>query len=190
MLAKLDRDQLSQERVIKMIGGGMRLLIERALTATGTIWPDLVNAALPLFLDYYENHLADHTRAYEGVNEALDTLSSGGAKLAICTNKPERLTRKLLQAFAWEERFTAIVGGDTLKARKPDPRVLQEAIRLAGGGRAVLIGDSITDVETARAAKIPSVIMTFGYRDRSAKELGATRLVASYDQLVPALLKL
>jgi phosphoglycolate phosphatase len=190
MLLKLDRGQLSQETVIKMIGGGMRLLMERTLGATGAATPDLVNAALPVFLDYYESHLADQTHPYEGAGQALDALRLAGAILVICTNKPEHLTRRLLQTFAWEKHFAAVIGGDTLKARKPDPTVLREAIRLAGGGRGVLVGDSITDVETARAAKAPSVIMTFGYRDRPANELGATRLVASYDQLVPALLDL
>src|SRR5262249_44942268 len=187
---KLDRDQLSQVTVIKMIGGGMRVLMERALAATGAATSDLINTALPIFLDYYENHLADHTCAYDGASEAIAELILRGAKLAICTNKPERLTRKLLQTFAWEKHFVAVVGGDTLKARKPDPTVLRETIRLAGGGRAVLVGDSMTDAETARAAKVPSVIMTFGYRDRPADELGATRLLASYKQLVPALLDL
>jgi phosphoglycolate phosphatase len=190
MLSEIGRAQLSQEAVTRMIGGGMRLLMERALTATGAVTSDLVNQALPMFLDYYEKHLAAKTRPYSGANKALDDLRARGAKLAICSNKPEHLTRKLLQAFAWNDHFAAVVGGDTLKARKPDPSVFWETIRRAGGGRGVLVGDSITDVETAHAAGMPSLIMSFGYRDRPAEELGATRVVTTFDQLVSTLLEL
>ncbi len=190
MLAQFDRIHLSEKDVIKMIGGGMRLLIERTLAATGPVSPELLGAALPVFLEYYESHLADQTRAYPGAGKALVLLRSLGAKLAICTNKPERFTRELLRIFGWTNLFSAVVGGDTLRVRKPDPAVLTEAVHLAGGGRAVLVGDSITDAETARAALVPSVIMTFGYRDRSAARLGATRLITSYSQLLPALLEL
>ena len=188
MLAHTGRHLLTQEEVTSMIGGGMRLLMERALAATGLVNPTLVADALPIFLNYYEAHLTDETRPYPGAGEVLALIQSQGANLAICTNKPERFTHKLLSAFGWTNWFTAVVGGDTMAARKPDPQVLFEAIRLAGGGRGVLIGDSITDVETAAAAKMPSVIMTFGYRDRPLESLGATRLVASYDQLLLALL--
>jgi phosphoglycolate phosphatase len=190
MLAQSGRNELTKEEVIKMIGGGMRLLIERTLAATGPVNPALVAEALPIFLAYYEAHLTDQTRPYAGAGEALALLRSLGAKLTICTNKPERLTRRLLSFFGWANLFAAVVGGDTLAARKPDPTVLLEAIRRAGGARGVLVGDSVTDAETAKAAKMPSLIMTFGYRDRSVELLGATRLLAGYDQLLPALLDL
>jgi len=187
MLRQLGRRQLAQEAVTKMIGRGMRVLMERALTATGELTPELVEQALPIFLGYYEARIADRTRPYPGAGEALEQLRGQRAHLAICTNKPERLTRKLLKAFGWEEHFAAIVGGDTTAARKPDPTPLFAAIEQAGSGRAVLIGDSINDTETAKAADVPCVAVTFGYRDRPAEELGATRLIHSYDQLLPTL---
>ncbi len=190
MLAQSGRNELTQNEVIKMIGGGMRLLMERTLAATGPANPALVADALPIFLAHYEAHLTDQTRPYAGAGEALALLRSFGAKLTICTNKPERLTRKLLSFFGWTNLFAAVVGGDTLAVHKPDPTVLLEAIRLAGGVRGVLVGDSITDVETAKAAKVPSLIMTFGYRDPSVELLGAARLLTGYDQLLPALLEL
>jgi phosphoglycolate phosphatase len=190
MLTRSGRNELAAENVTKMIGGGMRVLMERTLAATGPVSPDLVSETLPVFLAYYEAHLADQTRPYSGSGELLALLQSIGVKLAICTNKPERLTRKLLGSFGWTKLFAAVVGGDTLPARKPDPSVLFHAVRCAGGGRAVMVGDSITDVETARAAKVPCMIMTFGYRDRAAELLGATRLLSSHDQLLRALLEL
>jgi phosphoglycolate phosphatase len=92
--------------------------------------------------------------------------------------------------FGWTERFAAVVGGDTLTVRKPEAAPLREAVRLAGGGRAVLVGDSITDVETARAAGIPFVAVTYGFRDRPADELGATQLIDRFEQLEAVLEKM
>jgi len=190
MLTQLGRKPVPGAHVIEMVGRGMRNLMERALAATGPMTPALVEKALPIFLQYYAVHIADRSRPYEGVTVALDLLRARGAKLALCTNKPEQLARKLLAAFGWSERFASVVGGDTLPARKPDPASLREAIRQAGGGPAVLVGDSIIDIQTAAAAGVPCVAVTFGFRDRPAKELGATALIDHFDQLAGALQKL
>jgi phosphoglycolate phosphatase len=187
MLAQLKREPVPGARVIELVGRGMRNLMERALGATGPMRPALVEEALPIFLQYYEAHIADRSRPYEGATVALDLLRARGAKLALCTNKPEHLARKLVEAFGWSERFESVVGGDTLPARKPDPAPLHEAIRQAGGGPTVLVGDSITDIQTATAAGLPCVAVTFGYRDRPATELGATALIDRFDQLAGAL---
>jgi phosphoglycolate phosphatase len=190
MLGHFDRPKLEPDRIAKMIGRGMRVLMERALLATGSMTPALTEAALPIFFQYYEAHLADQTHPYDGVIDALELLRSSGARLAICTNKPERLTRALARVFRWEKYFAAIVGGDTVGSRKPDPAPLLAAIERAGGGRSILIGDSINDTETAKAAGLPCVAVTFGYRDGPAEMLGATRLVDHYEQLVPVLLEI
>ena len=100
------------------------------------------------------------------------------------------MSRKLLAKFGWMERFASVIGGDTLPVRKPDAAPLREAIRQAGGRPAVLVGDSITDVETAKAAGLPCLVVTFGFRDRPAEALGATGLIHRFDQLVWALEKL
>ncbi len=187
MLAQTGREQLSQARVLGMIGRGARVLIGNGLAATGTATPESIEKGLAIFLTYYEAHIADRSRPYEGVEATLDLLAARGVKLAICTNKPEQHTRRLLAAFGWTGRFAAIIGGDTLAARKPDPAPLREAIRRAGDGSAVLVGDSITDIETARAAQLPCVAVTYGYRDRPAAELGATVTIDRFEQLVEAL---
>ena len=187
MLARFGRTQLRDSAVRGMIGGGVRRLIERGLRATGPMTPALVDDALPIFLERYEAHIADQSHPYEGAEAALDLLIARGAKLAICTNKTEQLTRKLLAEFGWTERFASVVGGDTLPVRKPEAAPLLAAIERAGGGPAVLVGDSITDTETARAAGLPCIAVTFGFRDRPAEALGATRLIDHFDQLVPAL---
>jgi phosphoglycolate phosphatase len=111
-------------------------------------------------------------------------------RLAICTNKPERLSRALVDALGWRGRFAAIVGGDTLPLRKPDPAPLREAIARAGGGRAAFVGDSIIDAETARAAAIPFVAVSFGFADRPADQLGADAVIDSFADLLPALERL
>jgi phosphoglycolate phosphatase len=100
------------------------------------------------------------------------------------------MTAKLLAALGWERRFEAVVGGDTLPVRKPDPAPLLEAIARAGGGRAAFVGDSIIDAETARAAGVPFVAVSFGFSDRPVGELGADAVIDSYDEMVPALRRL
>ncbi|HEY3662045.1 MAG TPA: phosphoglycolate phosphatase [Chthoniobacterales bacterium] len=190
MLVRLSREPVPASRVIEMVGRGMRNLVERGLGATGPATPELIEQALPIFLEYYEPHIADKSRPYEGAEAALDLLRERGAKLAICTNKPEGLSRKLLAAFGWTERFASVFGGDTLAVRKPDAAPLREAIRQAGGGAAVLVGDSITDVRTAHAAGLPCLAVTWGFRDRPVEALGAAALIERFDQLVPALEKL
>ncbi len=187
MLVRMGRARLPGARVTEMVGGGMRNLLERGLAATGVVTPALVEAGVPTFLEYYKAHIADESRPYAGAEAALDELTARGVRLAICTNKPERLTHLLLAAFGWTERFASVIGGDTLPERKPAAEPLWEAIRRAGGGRGVLVGDSITDVETAVAAGLPCVAVTFGFRDRPAEELGATRLIGGFEELVAAL---
>ncbi len=187
MLQRLGRSPLPSSQVIEMVGRGMRNLIERGLGATGPVTPALIDEALPLFLEFYEAHIADRSQPYEGAETALNLLQKRGARLALCSNKPEALSRKLLAAFGWRERFASVVGGDTLPLRKPDAAPLRAAIARAGGGLAVLVGDSITDIQTAQAAGLPSVAMSFGYRDRPASALGATVLLDRFDQLLPAL---
>ena len=153
------------DKVIEMVGRGTRNLAQRGLAATGIVTSELIEAA-------------------------LDSLRGRGAQLAVCTNKPEALSRRLLALFGWTEHFAAVVGGDTLTVRKPEAAPLREAIRLAGGGRAVLVGDSITDVGTARAADIPCVAVSYGFRDRPAAELGANQLIDRFEQLVAVLEKI
>jgi len=189
-LEQLGRSPLSVNDVRRMVGHGARTLLRRGLSATGVVTEDLVEQAFPLFIDYYEVHIADHTRPFEGVDVALAALDDQGVRLAICTNKPEALTHKLIAALGWEGRFDAIVGGDTFPQRKPDPAPVHEAIARAGGGRAAFVGDSISDTDAARAAGIPCIALTFGFSDRPADQLGATALVDHYDQLLPALERL
>lgn len=189
-LAKLGRPSIPAESVRHMVGHGARALLRQGLTATGGSSDALIETAFPIFLDHYEAHIADDTRPFPGVEAALDALDAQGVKLAICTNKLEGLATELVTALGWRGRFAAIVGGDTLPVRKPDPAPLFEAIARAGGGRAAYVGDSITDTDTARAAGLPCVAVTFGFSDRPPDQLGATLLIDHFDELIPALARL
>ena len=186
-LAALGRASVPAESVRHMVGHGARALLEKGLAATGGLTPELVERGFPIFLDYYEAHICDGTKAYAGVASALDALASEGVALAVCTNKLEGLARSVIDALGWRERFAAIVGGDSYPVRKPDPLPLREAIARSGGGPAAFVGDSITDTDTARALGIPCVAVSFGFSDRPPSELGATILIDHFDELVPAL---
>jgi phosphoglycolate phosphatase len=189
-LGVMGREAVPEESVRHMVGHGARALLTKGLAATGTMTPGLVEQGFPIFLDYYEAHIADRTRPFPGLEAALDALAARGVKLAICTNKLEGLACELVVALGWQGRFAAIVGGDTLPVRKPDPAPLFEAIARAGGGRAAFIGDSITDTDTARNAAIPCVAVSFGFSDRPPEQLGADALIDHFDELIPALEKL
>lgn len=187
VLARFGRPPLPAEAVRRLVGHGARTLIRRGLAATGESAEAMVEEGMPLFLDHYADHICDGTRPYDGLERALDGLADQGVALAICTNKPERLTLQLVDALGWTGRFQAIVGADTLPVRKPDPAPLHEAIARAGGGRAIFVGDSITDADTARAAGLPLIAVSFGFSDRPVAELGADAVIDHYDELLPAL---
>ncbi|HWL47963.1 MAG TPA: phosphoglycolate phosphatase [Sphingomonadaceae bacterium] len=189
-LAMIGRPPVAEDAVRHMVGHGVRALLTKGLAATGEMTPTLVDEGVAPFLAYYQAHIADHTRGFAGLEDALDGLVARGVTLAICTNKPEGLARELIARLGWETRFAALVGGDTLAVRKPDPAPLREAIARVGGGRAAFVGDSIVDIETARAAGLPSVAVSFGFADRPVATLGADALIDHYDELVGALERL
>jgi phosphoglycolate phosphatase len=190
MLADFGRAPLAEAEIRPLIGDGARNLLRRIMEATGGSTEKLLDEAHPRYLDHYAAHVCEGTRPYPGVEAAMDGLAARGVRLALCTNKSERMTRLLLDALGWTGRFAAIVGGDTLPWRKPDPRPLLETVARAGGGRAAYVGDSIFDAETARAAGTPFVAVSFGFRDRPVEEFGADAVIASYAELIPALTRL
>lgn len=186
-LEAMGRRSVPAEDVRHMVGHGARALLEKGLAATGAVSEDLIDQGFPLFMTYYEAHIADGSRPFAGVEPALDRLAADGIALAICTNKLERLARLFVTAMGWDGRFAAIVGGDTLATRKPAPEMVLAAIERAGGGPGAMVGDSISDTDAARAAGVPCVALTFGFSDRPPEQLGADRLIDHWDELIPAL---
>jgi phosphoglycolate phosphatase len=189
-LVALGREPVPAPSVRAMVGHGARALLAKGITATGEFREELVDEGFPIFLAYYEAHIADDSQPFPGVVAALDALVARGVKVAICTNKLEHLARRFVTAIGWDGRFAAIVGGDTTPSAKPNPEPLLAMVEQAGGGRAAFVGDSISDTGAARAANIPCVALTFGFSDRPADQLGADALIDHFDQLIPALERL
>jgi phosphoglycolate phosphatase len=189
-LAALGREGIDPASVRNLIGHGARALLRRGVAASGEASEALVEQGFPIFIDHYAANICNGTRPYRGVEAALDGLAAEGVAIALCTNKPERLTHLLLEALGWSDRFQSIVAGDTLPVRKPDPAPLFEAIARAGGGRAAFVGDSVTDADTARAAGLPFVAVSFGFSDRPVDQLGAKVVIDHFDELIPALRRL
>lgn len=187
-LTAMGRPPVPLADVLKMIGHGTRALLHRGLAATGAVDEALVAQGYPLLMSYYEDHICDLTRAYPGLEAAMDVLAARGVALALCTNKPARVTRLLVDALGWQHRFAAIVGGDTLPVAKPDPAPLRLAIARAGGMPAVFVGDSIVDMQTARAAGVPGIAVSFGFADRPVDQLGASATIGDFSEL-PGLLE-
>ncbi len=175
------------DRARDLIGAGARALIARGFALDGQILdPARHEALFQKFLAIYEHHLADSTVLFPGVLTALDRLQQQGFRLAVCTNKIERHSVMLLDKLGIGGRFAAICGRDTFAFCKPDPRHLTETIALAEGdpARAVMLGDSRTDIDTAKAAGIPVIAVPFGYTDTPVAELGPDLVISHFDQLV------
>ncbi|MCZ4351145.1 HAD-IA family hydrolase [Roseovarius aestuarii] len=147
--------------------------------------PAVLDQYYPVLLKAYEAEIATHTVFYPGALEAVETLRNTGYKVAICTNKPEFLARHLLSEMKVLDRFDALIGADTLPVRKPDPEPLREAVRRAGGNpeKCLLVGDTITDHTTARAAGVPSVLVTFGPNGADMAALEPDVLLQHFDDL-------
>jgi phosphoglycolate phosphatase len=169
-----------------MIGGGARMMLERGLAADGRSGGEAeVERLYRAFVAHYSEHIADRSQPFPGLEAALDRLAEAGWQFAVCTNKLEGLSLKLLEALGLKERFVAICGQDTFGVQKPHPDILLRTIGRAGGDprNAVMVGDSINDISTARAANVPVIGVTFGYTDIPITRLGADRVVERYDRL-------
>ena len=170
-------------------GAGARAMIRAAMERSG-LAPDpaRVDALWPRYLAHYDRVVTAQSALFPGARACLDTLAAEGWRLGLCTNKPEGLARRLLDHLGITGCFAAILGADTLPVKKPDPRHLTETIARSGGdaARAVLIGDTRTDRDTARAAGVPCVLTRFGYAAEPPEALAPEGWVDRLSQ-VPAL---
>ncbi|WP_415182926.1 HAD-IA family hydrolase [Phaeovulum sp.] len=144
-----------------------------------------VEADFPRLLAHYADNIDTHTTLYPGARRALATLAEAGFALGICTNKPEGLARELIFRLGLADHFAALIGADTLPVRKPDPAPYLAAVTAAGGvlARSMLVGDTQTDRDTARAAGVPVALVTFGPEGRGIARLSPEALLDHYDAL-------
>ena len=173
-------------RARAMVGGGARALIQSGLSVHGiTVSEPRLDAMLADFLAYYEAHVADETALFPGVARTLDRFEDAGFTFAVCTNKVEYPSVLLLTALGIAGRFRAICGKDTFPVSKPNGDALLQTIARAGGdrGRAVMIGDSKTDIDTARNAGVPVVAVNFGYTSEPVDTFKPDRVIGHYDEL-------
>jgi phosphoglycolate phosphatase len=191
-LSLIGRPAVSPETTRRLIGGGSRRMLQRALEETGGGLPDAeFDALYPELIAHYAANIAEHSRPYDGCLDALDALAGFGCALAVVTNKPEALSLKLLDELGMLARFACVIGGDTLPRAKPHRDTIDEAIaRSDRGGRFAMVGDSSFDVLAAKAAGVPSVVLDFGYNDAPAHELGADAIISHYADLLGVLEKL
>lgn len=173
----------------RLIGRGAKGLIERGFAEAGRpVDPAREAGLVDRLVEIYLGRISQESRPFEGMEAALDHLSAAGATLCVCTNKREGLSRALLEGLGLTDRFAAIVGSDSVPAAKPDPGHLIATIRAAGGdlGHCIYVGDSETDLKTARAAGVPVIGVTFGYSEVAVEELGFDRLIHAYADLPQA----
>jgi phosphoglycolate phosphatase len=190
LLARQDLPPMSLESARHLIGHGAVALLRRGFEAAGAHWDEAASPTLlEAFLADYLEHIADHSTAYPGSVGALDRLSARGAILCVATNKPTDLAVALFEAIGLSDRFAAICGPQSVSAKKPDAAHIRETVLLAGGdpGRAIMVGDSITDLDAARATGAPCILTTFGYSDPPAAALGADAVIAHFDELSAAI---
>lgn len=193
VLALEDAAPVTLPEIRQMVGNGARVMIQRGLKSRGkAVTDERFEELVAAFLGHYELHIADESAAYPEVARVLDELSAQGANLAVCTNKPEKLSILLLEALDLKSRFAAVCGADTFPVRKPDPLHLIGTIERAGGNAAqsVMIGDSRTDRETARNAKVPCVLLDYGYTDVPARDLDAEAVISNFADVPSAVRKL
>jgi phosphoglycolate phosphatase len=179
-----------------LIGAGARRLLERGLEAENRqVTPEEMTKLTEDFIAYYADHIADESRPFEGLEAALDDLSGRGYRLAVCTNKLEWLSLRLLDRLGLTSRFSAICGADTFGVAKPDPIILRQTVVKAGGAIAstIMVGDAGTDVGVARRAGVPVIGVSFGYTEVPIADLKPDRLIDRMSELpeaVESLLKI
>ena len=182
VLAKHGLAPIPLDQMVSMIGNGTRALLTRACAARGR--SELIAGLQEDFLQEYHAHVSERSTLYPSVVSTLERLRAENWRFAICTNKPESLARRLLASMGLEDMFTAVVGGDSVSAHKPDPRHVLVTLAACSGDTqsAIMVGDHANDVVAANAAGIPCIFAAWGYGQRCMAK-GATATADSFDAL-------
>lgn len=192
LLQELGHRQLELDAVRLMVGGGVPKLIERALRALDVAESDAKSEKLTgRFLELYTPRATRLTRLFPGAYELLEQLHGAGIGLGVCTNKPEAVSRRILEELGVAPMLGAVIGGDSLPVKKPDAGPVLTALEILNctPERGLMIGDSGVDAQAARAAGIAIILVTFGYTRTPVAELGADATVDSFAEIPKALEK-
>lgn len=185
-LAAGGADLTDRDGFRRFVGHGARVLIERAYAAQRrALAGEEHDRLLAVFMEHYGSGIPGKSLPYPGVAETLPLLADAGFKLAVCTNKPELFSKKLIAGVGLAPYMAAIAGAETFAFRKPDPRHILETIALAGGDpdRALMVGDSRTDIDAAKAAGIPVVAVDYGYTDEHVRVYEPTLVISDFATL-------
>lgn len=187
MLREMGRAELGVDVIRTFVGKGIPNLVARSLTGSldGSVAPEVLERAMPIYERYYTEFNGRHSTVYPGVVEGLDALRAARFPLACVTNKSGRFTLALLECVGLARYFDEVVAGDTLPQKKPDPAPLLHACRKLGvqPREMLLIGDSVNDVQAARAAGCPVFCVPYGYNEgRDVRELDVDAIVTSLDE--------
>ena len=188
VLAARDRPELDLTSLRHMVGFGARALILQAMEASGApVTEEDLPPLVEIFLSHYRDHIADGSLLFPGVTETLTALKGQGARLGVLTNKPQDLTDLLLPQLDLHGLFAAVYGAGRKGYTKPDPRIFHDVTSDVGGGPAVMIGASITDLNTARAAGVPCILVSYGFTPVPARDLGGDAVIDDFRELPQAL---
>jgi phosphoglycolate phosphatase len=186
ILAREGRRQADGTDLLHLLGHGARAMITEALARTGGPLPESrTKVLIEDFIARYRDHIADESRPYPGVERTLGEFADSGARLGVLTNKPQELAVPLLDTLGLSRFFAAIHGAGRFSYVKPDARVFHHLVDEMGGvgAGAIMIGDSITDVLTARAAQVPVILVSYGYALEPVETLGADAITANFTEL-------
>ena len=189
VLRKNGLDEVPDEAITNMIGGGARMILQRGLEANQLRWDDAkLDAATEDFVLWYDQNIDGHTKLYPNLMPILDAAKAAHIPMAVVTNKRESLSAKLLYRLGLQSYFDVLVGGDTLPKRKPDPDTIELALARLGCAPqdAIMVGDSEADIGGARAANVACICVSFGYRRVSLEELKADAIIDDYAEFAAA----
>jgi phosphoglycolate phosphatase len=173
-----------------MISRGARAMLARSFELAGRRVDEArLDSLLKEFLEHYAANIAVYSRPFPGLAPLLEQYRAAGHIMAICTNKREDMSKKLIGELGLSHYFRAIIGADSLAWKKPHPGHLLGTIEVAGGvpGRAVMIGDSESDILAARAAGVPVIALDFGYSEQPVQNFNPDALISHYEQLPQAI---
>ena len=193
VLTKNGLSEVPDDAITNMIGGGAREIIKRGLSENGVSWEDAkLDAATEEFVLWYDQNIDANTKIYPNLRPVLNAAKAANIKMAVVTNKRESLSAKLLFRLGLHGYFDALVGGDTLPKRKPDPDTIELALERLGvpPQEAIMVGDSEADTGGAIAANVATICVSFGYRRVGLEELNADAIIDDYAEFVAAAKKL